>query len=216
MPEDCRLCTALSNEGSQRPENYILLKSKHFAVMPTLGQLVEGWVMVVSFKHKKSIRYHTSEELLDLNNILKRTVNAVQNIYGPTLIFEHGPSDITMLHGGCCISHTHIHVVPFRFRNNFLSNIPFNSNLCCSIEELPSIIAPESSYLLVGFGENLTMLNLYPVNEPLPRQFLRRVLAFTIGNNDSWDWRQFHFMENVLRTIAKISQTLLPYIKELS
>ena len=114
MIDNCRLCDALSREGQKRPENYPLLESQHFVVIPTVGQFVEGWVMAVSRSHRGSLQQHTREELEDLRSILKQAVKIVQATYGQAIVFEHGPSDCLTLHGGCSIDHTHVHIAPCR------------------------------------------------------------------------------------------------------
>ena len=54
----CRLCDALTNpiyDGHFRPCNTILYKTSHFAVIPTIGPLVRGHVLIVSKAHTLSL-----------------------------------------------------------------------------------------------------------------------------------------------------------------
>jgi ATP adenylyltransferase len=205
MDRPCRLCEALSPPGNAARENTVLIESERFVVMPTLGQFIEGWLMVVSKDHIRCAREHPTHELEELDDLVAQTKALVKSYYGPAVVFEHGPSDIPGLHGGCCIEHTHIHVVPCANGQEFCGRIVFRRVGDCTISDLSRSMPDKSrGYLIAGSDMASRRLNLYEVDCPSPRQYLRQVLAVVCNKNTLWDWRQKPCLENIHKTLLRL------------
>ncbi len=205
MYKICRLCEALSRPCKATLENTVLIESEHFVVMPTLGQFIEGWLMVVSKSHKRCAREHSTHELAELDDLVARTQTLVHTYYGPAMVFEHGPSDSPGSQAGCCVEHTHIHVVPCANSQNFFEKIAFRRVGECTISDLSLSIQEKSrGYLIAGSDMASRRLNLYEVDCPAPRQYLRQVLAVVCNKTALWDWRQNSCLENIQKTLRRL------------
>ena len=205
MDRPCRLCEALSPLGNAVSENTILIESDHFVVMPTIGQFVEGWLMVVSKNHKRCAREHPTHELEELESLVAQAQALVNAYYGPTVVFEHGPSDIPGYHGGCCVEHTHIHVAPCTSGRTFCDMIKFPHIGTVTISSLfRSRLDKSRGYLIAGSDVASPRLNMYEVDCLIPRQYLRQVLAVVCNKASLWDWRQNPCRENIQRTLSQL------------
>src|SRR3954463_3923790 len=111
MPS-CTLCAELNSEASREVWNRPLLETDNFAVIPSLGALIEGWVLLVPKLHCVSLGALPDtlrDEADSLERVMRMTLRA--QYHHPIVSFEHGPS--ASLHGtGCGVDHAHLHLVP--------------------------------------------------------------------------------------------------------
>ncbi len=199
MIDPCPLCQALTHAGSQRIENTPLYETRNFVVMPTLGQFIQGWLMVVSKHHCSCARSLDRELLEELNHVVQLTRDAINCAYGPSIVFEHGPGKSRHITGGCCIQHTHVHVAPCKSPERFRSLLPFPIAARCHLLNLAE--HDEFGYLLVGSEGEDTTYDLYPINTVIPRQFLRQVLSVAEDKCSMWDWRRYPCRENIQQSV---------------
>ena len=89
MIEDCILCEAI-NISNKRIENTILYESERFVVIPTLGQFIPGWLMVVSKDHFRCAGVHSNDELLELSWLITKVRKVIEKSFGSSIVFEHG------------------------------------------------------------------------------------------------------------------------------
>src|SRR5258708_40286272 len=92
------------------PRNRILFGSDEFAIMPSLGQLVEGYLLVLPIKHFKALGDLPGPLFEELATISKRLGKIIKDQYGPYVLFEHGARSEGV--GGCGIYHAHLHATP--------------------------------------------------------------------------------------------------------
>jgi len=205
--DTCRLCAAVAIRDRSVFDT-VLVDSPRFVVMPTLGQFLEGWLMVVSKSHTRCVRDHGHETLAELDYILTRCQVLLENAYGPTVVFEHGPGPSRYTQAGCCVEHTHVHIAPLPSPERFLRHIPFKMVPLDSLGDLQRRSSRLGGYLLIGKGLLGAPYWACSVTEPIPRQFLRQVLAACCGREDAWDWRLHSFDENARSSVER----LLPLI----
>src|SRR5690349_2831997 len=85
-----------------------LFESPNFFAIPSLGALVEGWVLLVPRAHVVCSGALESR-LLDEFAAMKEKLSAlVRERYGTVSIFEHGPS-VPGHDVGCTVDHAHLH-----------------------------------------------------------------------------------------------------------
>jgi hypothetical protein len=48
---DCKFCAKLKAQAARAPWNEFLIETENFAVVPSLGALVEGWLLMVPKEH---------------------------------------------------------------------------------------------------------------------------------------------------------------------
>jgi diadenosine tetraphosphate (Ap4A) HIT family hydrolase len=91
-------------------ESRVLFHSDEFAVIPSLGQIVEGYLLVLPIKHFKALGDLNKPSLDQLATILECVGRILKNHYGSYVLFEHGTRSEGV--GGCGIYHAHLHVTP--------------------------------------------------------------------------------------------------------
>ena len=208
----CPYCdTLLSNRLVNRPIwDTILDSTRNFVAAPTLGSLVEGWVLIIPKQHKLSISAIRSEsERQELNRLISRLSERMEKTWGrsPT-IFEHGPSEAGEKIG-CGINHAHLHLVPLSFSLRSATE-EFDINILSEWQELSADTMPT---------ENLTQnRNYLYFNEPgrgayiaFPNrdisQYFRRVIANKIGAQKKFDYKTFSFERHARLTVEKLFLT---------
>lgn len=186
----------------------ILVKTDHFYVLVGLGALREGYHLVLPNQHIRSFGHMADTNyFLELALILQKTRNICENHYQlPFIFFEHGGfSDDKP--GGSCLDHAHIHGIPLHQRITDLLDTKFN---CYQIDDLDGLQKPIENQRPYLFVEDQSVRRfIYSIPDNLPSQYLRRVWAGLIGENDRWDWGVDLGKKNVIKTYRK----LYPYFQ---
>ncbi len=206
---ECRICDVVAREHEFRADfDRPLIQSASFEVFPSLGSLVEGWLLVVPRAHRLSLAECSQRELEDLDSLRAVVAARLATMWHkPIVSFEHGPgrSGEPL---GCGVDHAHLHVVP-------LAQGPF---------ETARTIAPELVWAAFPAGirglADATAGSSYiyledeagawlSVGEDLPSQLLRRAIAHDLGRSDEWNWRDHPQNETVGHTIASLRDSEL-------
>jgi len=198
----CEFCSKFGNKSSSTSKWFDLemLSLDDFAVIPGVGPLAEGYLMIVTRQHIRSMAELSTEQFSILAG-LKRHVRAViEKYYGSPIIFEHGPA-LKSGSGGSCIDHAHFHILPLEID---LVSILKNEHSLRSINEIKSLAeypAKKVSYL---FFENQKGDMYICEAANLPSQYLRRIIAEELGISDRWDYAVFPNYELISATIEKL------------
>lgn len=119
MENKCIFCIETNNEQDDFKllfedydlENRFLYNSDSFYVKPTVGCIVDGYLLVISKKHIPSTAEASPENLSEVYSIIERLKEVFFDKYQKNvLIYEHGPSECRVT--GSCIDHMHLHFVP--------------------------------------------------------------------------------------------------------
>lgn len=194
----CRFCQIIENPfafGDARFFDIPIYEDENFLVLPALGPLVDGHIMVISRVHRNSMLELGSETLEKLDRLCafleKRDVNAT------CCIFEHGSGRNG---GGPCISHAHLHVLPAYDAKQLGRLI---GHPLTRVSRLGELEPNGSSYYLVRSSEGW---NLY-ADQGEGSQTLRKLVRRNQGRSD-WDWRLTPHYEQVRASIGYWSQFL--------
>ncbi len=180
-----------------------ILEQDDFRVLPSLGQIVPGYLLLVPIHHYRAFADMPLEELQAAEVLKTNLTEQMRSKYGNFLFFEHGVR--TSDSGGCGISHAHLHVVPFPDDKDPIEQL----TRAFPFEEVSSLLGlnrvqPDRSYL---YYESVRG-NKYVFYPPfIPSQYIRRVLAEALGTR-AWDWRRCGREERLLRTLSQVSQLL--------
>ena len=194
------------NKGFNTDEFYnkILFESDNFKVIPSLGSLVEGWLLVIPKEHYISYGEITDSMLLsELEKLISDVCKIVKNEYGDYIIFEHGPV-IEKSFVGCGVDYAHIHIVPINLTLNKIielsdQNIEWHS--ADNIKATSNYINKGQPYLY--FKDNLN--NSYiGTSSQIPSQFFRRIISKLIGKPEMFNWKDYLFLNNVTNTYKKL------------
>ena len=194
---NCRFCRALTGGENGIWTDVPIYETDGFVVTPSLGALVEGWLLVLPREHVVNTSRIAANLRQEFTAIVDRTVAIVADEFGPVTLFEHGPSyDGSRL--GCGVDHAHLHVVPLSFNlENVVLSKPDGPEWvarACHIAELP---AQSKDYLALSSSGQRTLL-AHPDVEL--SQFFRRRIAETLGRPAQYDYRSYPFLESVAAT----------------
>lgn len=182
-----------------------ICESESFLVVPVLGSIIEGYILIISKQHINSMAELKQQELRELNSLINLLGELAKKAYGviPTL-FEHGtpPAEAKMA-SQSSIYHAHMHLIPYEFKSSNEIIEESGMQLFNGIEDLHRFIGGGYVYYRKHWGQEYIT-----VNEILPSQYMRRKLADEVGKFNEWNWRAYPFIENVEKTISTYQQFL--------
>ena len=186
------------------PTRRILAESAHWLLVPTIGALAPGHLLIVSREHYPACLHAPLEARRELERFLASVAERLRELYsGPVVCFEHGESAGSLKgRSGSCIDHAHLHVVPAP--PSFVSHLTGRGTGWRRVESFAASGASASdghAYLLAGelFPRNRIFIREAP--GVVPPQLLRRVLSSELHTGQSWNWRIHPQPENFLQTI---------------
>lgn len=186
----------------------VLLETDHFVVVPTVGQIVEGYLIIVTKKHYLSMGHLPPSMYAELRWVSDQTSRVLQGVYGIDCIqFEHGPVGPSQS-GGSCVNHAHLHVVPIDLDAS-VDIIPHLALMeTVEIDEYPAsaqrMLTRNKSYLYIKPSEGNTNGAILVDATGLPSQYMRRIIAKIVGKPDEWDWAVFVGERELLACLEKL------------
>lgn len=200
MPSPCSLCAELAGETSSGGNKYrallgdqtatrILRKTESLVVLPTIGPLVVGHVLVVTKEHYLSYAHTPAHVMREAEELLDQ-LRGEAGRDGKVIVFEHGPMSNSATAGGCT-DHAHLHLVPVPERRDLVPGIAKRLAVGRRVSGLTALAAQfdaEVPYIYYDGGENECWC--FDASTDLPCQFMRRLVAASVGT-DEWDWHIF-------------------------
>lgn len=184
--------------------NVRLYETEHFAVIPSLGSLVEGWLLIIPKQHYLSFGYLQSGELYnELEELIGYVGKIVKIVYGDFVVFENGAFCADKL-VGCGVDYAHIHIVPTNcnlldiIENQF--SVKYNWKPIFSLKITSTYVEENKPYL---FYRNQQDYSFITTDTNIPSQLFRKAIAYTIGNEKEYDWKNNLFLDNIHETIVK-------------
>lgn len=191
----CRFCNPPEKER-------ILMETDNFYIMVSLGPIVEGYLLIVTKKHIGAC-LNIPEYILDEYMSLKEKVREILiNIYGYCLFYEHGKIGTSLTlddsHEHCY--HAHLHCIPVSCELNEIVNKEFAGNIYSNYYDCYKEMNSKKQYLYIEDNKIMT----YIPQGPIRKQYLRYVLASTLGYNERWDWVNNQNWNLIEQTINKL------------
>lgn len=187
------------------PWDRILFETDDFVVVPTVGALVPGWILVVPkvsaicFGAIDTVR---RKRLLDVKNYC---ASVVEERFGEAAVFEHGPATV----GGpvgCTVDYAHLHILPAPC--DLIDSIAMVSTSTTDWLSVDNIEATERYYrngVPYLFVEQPVGKAMIADAREMPSQLFRRVVAKSVGRPCEFDWRDFPIEENVQATLTVLA-----------
>jgi diadenosine tetraphosphate (Ap4A) HIT family hydrolase len=183
----------------------LITASARFCLIPSLGQIVEGHLLIVPKQHYCATADLPIEQIAELDSLCERVRDALRTTYGNCVFFEHGMRG--QWAGGCGVEHAHMHAVPVA-ANGVLHMLAqeFSDSKVRLLEDIKQTVPGESSYLF--FEDAAGDRHTFPVNN-LPSQYMRKLVAESLGKSD-WDWRRRGQEPELVSTVQRLSPLLQP------
>lgn len=184
MIEDyCTFCT--------QEEDKIYMRTANFTVWLAVGQIVEGYSLIIPNDHYHCIGAlpeELQEEYLELKSKLR---DKLEEKYGGCIFYEHGRVGVCNVQPGeqlCYHGHTHA--------------VPTNADIMeCFIEDkiIPVKLQGDKElfekYFEYGhylyYENNKKDAYILPINQPIRRQYLRFLLASKLGQPELAEWSKY-------------------------
>ena len=181
-------------------ENTIIEEIDNFIVLPTIGALVDGYLMIVSKKHINSMSELKENEKIEYEILIEKYRKKFKNIYNKyPIIFEHGSPINDSNMKASSVIHAHTHIVNHEFINeeSIVKNLNFKK-----LENL-NYLSKEQNYIMYINPENICYVsyNFEPVS-----QMMRKIIAKDLGDENKFDWKKEIFIENINSTIKKFTE----------
>lgn len=222
----CDFCEALSSTGDIGRTAYFeqhlgdllpsrtIFESDHFAIIASLGQIVEGYLLIISKPHHHSMAHLPDEFYKELNLVYSKTRLALSQIYIPPIIFEHGPMPLEekmnsqAIGGGSCVDHAHFHCVPISVSADLISFLRerFPLRTITHLKELKTQAERNMPYFFVETQEGKRYV--FDVPFAPPSQYLRRLLSSAIGEPERWNWRIYLERDRVIATVRRLKNSM--------
>lgn len=158
-----------------------------FALLPSVGALVPGHLLLCPEQHLRSFREPGASQLADVERRVDEVAAALTRATGRRVsCFEHGDAP-GVSRVSCSVSHAHLHLVP---AGKSLINGAQQLAEWMQIEslaDLPSTIG-EHEYLMLKEADLLLVAKAPEAGHP--SQLLRRLVADSVGTPEAWNWRE--------------------------
>ncbi len=211
MTADCCICGQIEGDptrdllhrarGERTYERWIPYETDRFAVIPSIGALVPGHVLLCPRRHLRSSalldELETAELLLAeawLEGIL------LKEFGGPVQLFEHGNS-ATGTHVGCSVEHAHLHFVPSApdLWPTIRRELPWTR-----LDQPLTRYVGGREYIRYRRGDGAWFVYALDRDGELPSQLLRRCFARALGIEAEWNWREANRLDVTSTTIERL------------
>lgn len=204
----CRLTSCLFcniSDGTApvegQPENIVLYESQNFYVKPALGQFIEGYCLIVSKEHVRTMAELPSDFRNELRDLLDEFGHRLSRMYPEgRCVFEHG-SICPQNRAGSCIDHAHVHLLPVNcdVRSELVST--FHCRRLDQVTGLHSLDGVADSYLYYESGP--AAREVYLCEHRLPSQAMRKLVCERLGIPTRWDWRANPYRDAISRFLQE-------------
>lgn len=192
---NCIFCNLEKN----KIENTILDETNHFYILPTVGSLVDGYILVVSKRHINSMSELTKNEMDEYNFIIEKYRNIFRDIYGKyPIVFEHGsPVSDNSIRANSVI-HAHSHIVNHAYLDEpkIIKRLNFKP-----IQRIEDIKSNENYIMYINNNFKYVTYNFEPIS-----QLMRKLIAKDLKYEDKFDWKKEKFMDNIIKTVLKVKE----------
>lgn len=202
-PWPCALCSSIAEPRDSWDQP--LFESENFIAIPSLGSLVEGWLLIVPRQHFISTGALTADLREEFTSFKQDVSDRLSAVYGDICAFEHGPC-APRRQVGCGVDHAHVHLLPLGFDLVAAAtrSMPGLTWQRASWSECNHVVAQELDYLFV---EQPLGVGRIAVAGQFGSQVLRRAIASGVGRPEEFNWRSHRQELNIEKTINRFSST---------
>ena len=111
----CRYCDGFLRAGAlycSASCNTRLLESRNFVVVPTVGMIVPGWLLLLTKEHVPNMATIPASWHAEMSDLLRQAKALLSRHFSPPFVFEHGADPKHKVNCGSCVDHAHLHLIP--------------------------------------------------------------------------------------------------------
>ena len=215
--QDCRYCKYISNNfyDASGNMNQAVYKSENFFVLPTLGEFITGYLLIIPNEHIMSNAELNPILQEEFYSVLEDVLSILELTYHSPhfLIWENGTGNSGKGKAKDSVVHSHVHVAPSNLTASKIEELSQFNFTKISKDQLS--LYGNHSYLLIRETENCWFINDNP-ELYIPRQYVRQLLAEEHGiHGEAWNWRTHPFNELIQQTLEDIKSALKAHWDEL-
>lgn len=184
-----------------------MLETDNWYVIPTMGSLTVGYVLLVAKEHYLSLANLSAELLLEMLKLKQKVEDIIFKHLGKNCIaFEHGVTN-AYSSGANSVDHIHLHIVPVEkpMWDSVLQTMPKAAYVVTdsfiTLHEQWQVQMPNSYLLFQDIDQKIHYLS---DASNMPSQLFRKCLAAHLGA-DCWDWRKEVYLDNLRKTLELFS-----------
>lgn len=173
-------------------EDRLVFESMNFMIIATLGQILEGYVLIVPKRHTICFGEFSDQEMEEVALLKQKVKGAIASAYRQNpIFFEHGVV-------GQSVKHAHMHAVPTDtdLFQKIVADFPDYQRIT-SLTSLQEVFQREGPYLYYENAEGQMFL-FHIFKWP---QYLRIVLAEAVGMPERADWKK---MDQILDSAIRL------------
>lgn len=185
------------NLDFSKVENTIIEETEDFLVLPTVGAITEGYVLIIPKEHVNSMC--ELKEHNKLNCLIEKYREIFKKVFGKyPIVFEHGTGRLDSNSSSSSVTHAHIHVVDHNYKDERKIIKELNLKEVSEEEFFKNKGKSYISYISPN-GVRYITHNFSAVS-----QQMRIYIADDLQLKEEYNWRKFCFNENIEKTIKKL------------
>lgn len=198
----CEFCLEFSESDASRfalayggtTGSRIIAKQEGVVVLPTLGQLFAGSLLILPLAHFETAADMPKEQLGACLRLVSVFMERLRP-FGRPVIFEHGARADSGR--SCGIYHAHLHLVPVPSDMSIEDAMPSDGKEAPTIESAYDALKGEDNYLLFRdtCGGVRYVAGAAARSERYGSQYFRKRLAGHFHLSSQWDWREYNGVE---------------------
>jgi len=200
MDTRCALCRAIQDtssvDGRPKLENTKLFETDRFVVMPCIGPLCPGHVLIVSREHSMNLASTGRDGMADYDDLASKLMPRFHHFASDILEGEHGSTVNDK--AGACVAHTHVHWIPGLAR--FDRMLDFDLTVLRSGVRLDELADLQQPYIFLRGGWRRPWV-AYDARG-LRSQMIRRTLCDSLGRDDT-NWKAAPRYDWIQETVDK-------------
>jgi len=201
IDKTCEFCTELIDFKTSRLgkiylekiSSRIIKESEHFFVIPTIGQLLPGSLLILPKAHIETfaeIKTTLLPEALDIINELTISKNLSNYI-----LWEHGAKKCS--HASCGVFHAHIHLIPLPKKIIPSELLGKNAFVGKDLIDTLKKVAGQTNYIFFRNTDGKYYFNTEKNGEAIlfQSQYFRKWLVHNFSIQREWDWKKYNHSE---------------------
>lgn len=163
----------------------ILRSTDNFLVIVDISPITRGHLLIIPREHYLSFGAVPQEQRPECDALISETIGVLTSFYSPPIIMEHGSSNC--LHGGACIAHAHLQVVPCNI-DILPAMHKFGPRMLMDFWHMSELAASDKPYLYLRNqkGDMYVAENIAGIE----KQFIRKEIGIRMNiPYPEWDWR---------------------------